>query len=388
MGLDNPSQGPAKAVSKSDRPKVPLTDILLAIANLFVILPSLAVAIIWRRATRHSDLAWREDVKRSLFRSLAALPPSVILSLLPSESPDVTLTSTRFGNATDTIAVPVSTSEFSAYWIHKAPSPNDPNHRKVLFWIHGGAYCGGTAFSMAASLLRVVELAADRNIPLDVLSLDYTLAPHATFPTQQSQAIAAYRSLVETDSINPNDIIIGGESAGAHLAISCLLGATAKGLPRPGAALLLCPWANMTNSAASFQRNKYHDVLGKESLDRCTTVALGQNPSEHAKSLLNFSRNTDRLWKWDSVLPATTWVNVGSHDLFIDDIIAFQQNAVAEGASVELTITKAKTHGWQSMKDAGSVKAYYALAPGETVPDGLMEGADSIASGLFYLLGV
>jgi acetyl esterase/lipase len=229
-------------------------------------------------------------------------------------------------------------------------------------------------------------LAAEQNIALDIFSLDYTLAPHARFPVQQRQAVAAYRHLLEEAHVDPGCIIIGGESAGGHLALACLLGVARAKLPRPSGGLLLCPWVNMTNTAASFERNRYNDILVKHSLDRCASLALGPDATQECKDLLNFCDSSAGRARWGDVLPARTWMNAGSHDLFIDDIIAFQTARAEEGVDIVLMITDSKTHGWQSVEDWKCSTEYYALAPGENLPVGRMPGAANMMTGLSWVV--
>lgn len=98
-----------------------------------------------------------------------------------------------------------------------------------MLWMHGGGYCFGNALQPLSTLLRVTEVAKGVGVDLDILSIEYTLAPDAMFPQQQEQAVAAYRYLIEDEHIDPGSIIVGGESAGGHLALSCLVGLSKKG---------------------------------------------------------------------------------------------------------------------------------------------------------------
>ncbi|KAM5345268.1 hypothetical protein ACJ41O_011130 [Fusarium nematophilum] len=310
------------------------------------------------------------------------------MSTLTPSTIDVDFESPRFRDVRSQIAIPVSTPDFSAYWLrrrHAEPDANVPGKTKTLLWMHGGAYRVGTPFWMFSTLFRLSEMMADRDIHLDMLSLDYTLAPDGVFPQQQNQAVAAYRYLVETERVSPDDMIVGGESAGGHLAVACLLGILRQGLPRPGASILLCPWVNLTNTGASFERNKNRDVMDKQMLDSAAALVMGQQSTAH--DLANFSApKSSRGWSWGDVLPRRTWVNVGSYDLFVDDVVDFCKHAVSEGVELELEITEEKTHGWQAMADYQDSEAYYRLNPGEKVPGGMLPGSLNAMSGLLKVL--
>ncbi|KAM0421246.1 hypothetical protein ACHAPT_010968 [Fusarium lateritium] len=303
----------------------------------------------------------------------------------PSEI-DVDFESPRFRGATDEIGTPLSTPDFSAYWLRKSQRDVTDEigwQKKTLLWIHGGAYIHGTPFWMFSTLFRLSELMAEKRVRLDILSLHYTLAPHAVFPQQQKEAVAAYRYLVETQNISPDDIVVGGESAGAHLAVACLLGIVRQGLPRPSASILLCPWINLTNTGASFERNKDLDVTDKLRLDGAAALATG---GHGGGELANFSAPATRGWSWGDVLPSRTWVNVGSYDLFVDDVVTFYENAVVDGANIKLEITEAKTHGWQARADYEGSEPYYMLDTKEEVSEGMLPGSLNVMEGLLQVL--
>ncbi|KAH8651791.1 Alpha/Beta hydrolase protein [Ilyonectria robusta] len=313
------------------------------------------------------------------------------MSALAPDAIEVDLESPRFRDVRDTIAIPVLTQEFSAYWLrrrHAKPPAEAAIQTKTLLWIHGGGYCMGTPFWMFSTLFRLTELMSNRHVYLDILSIDYTLAPKAVLPHQQNEAVAAYRYLIEKEKISPDHIIVGGESAGGHLAVACLLGIALQRLPRPAASILLCPWVNLTNTGASFERNKNLDFTDKPRLDAAAALVLGWPDNHTGDDLANLSAREGRGWRWGDVLPARTWVNVGTYDLFFDDIVAFCDNAVAEGAKLEFEASKEKTHGWQARADHEASESYYQLEPNEEVPEGMLPGSVNVASGLLKVLKI
>lgn len=85
----------------------------------------------------------------------------------------------------------------------------------VIVWIHGGAWISGTRADVGP-YLRI--LAAEG---FATVSVDYTIAPGATYPTPVRQVNAALAHLVSNaDSlgIDPERIVLAGDSAGAQLA--------------------------------------------------------------------------------------------------------------------------------------------------------------------------
>ncbi|CEL03345.1 hypothetical protein ASPCAL04501 [Aspergillus calidoustus] len=304
------------------------------------------------------------------------------------------LNSTRFSEIKQNLCTPVSTAKFTGTWIcTPSPDRNDSETAFVLLWLHGGAYCLGHALGNCTALLRVSELIAEKtpNTSLAIFSVEYTLGPEARFPTQQREALAAYRYLLDR-GIAPERIVVGGVSAGGHLAISCLLAVAEEGLAKPHGAFLLCPWVNLRNASPSFQTNRHRDILSKGLLDRCVeAVAPGADCEPDVSSLIDFTTPGSHLGDgsktWEDILPVRTWVNVGSHDVFLYDIQTFVQNASADGASVELQVSPGMAHAWQFKLDRSTEAEYCGLGPGEHVPAGIMRGSENIAQGLLRVLG-
>lgn len=88
----------------------------------------------------------------------------------------------------------------------------------VTLYFHGGA---GVTFS-AADIFMGITLAANlaKSSKMPVFSVDYYLAPFAPYPVPIIQALGAYIHLTEDLGYRPDQIFVGGDSFGAHLALS------------------------------------------------------------------------------------------------------------------------------------------------------------------------
>jgi acetyl esterase/lipase len=87
----------------------------------------------------------------------------------------------------------------------------------VILYFHGGA---GVTFS-AADIFMGVTLAGNlaRSSKIPVFSVDYYLAPFAPYPVPIIQALGAYLHLTKELGYRPDQIIVGGDSFGAHLTL-------------------------------------------------------------------------------------------------------------------------------------------------------------------------
>jgi acetyl esterase/lipase len=90
----------------------------------------------------------------------------------------------------------------------------------VYLHVHGGGWVTGAADQQDA---RLAKTAAEGNVI--VLSLDYRLAPEHPHPAARDDCVSAARWLLEhaESEWGVGSLLIGGESAGAHLAALALL---------------------------------------------------------------------------------------------------------------------------------------------------------------------
>ncbi|KAK9421729.1 putative Monoterpene epsilon-lactone hydrolase [Seiridium unicorne] len=362
-----------------------IADLVYTLALIFPLVFTTLAKLVLRRWSNATDLSVGEDIKLSMLRNLEALPGSVKRRLMKSDTESV-VNSPRFRGIRPRLQIEVSRPGFEGYWLYKAPQEEPSRRNVVLFWIHGGGYAIGDPFMGFILLLRVVELAAEQAISLSIFSLDYTLAPHAQFPEQQQEALAAYRYLLEDQGIDAGSIILGGESAGTHMALTALLGLDAAGLPKPGAALLLWPWVNLKNTGASFVRNKYKDMVSKSLYDQCVALAVGPNGQEKHAALIDFASASPEGYSWAEILPNITRLNIGSHDLFVDDAGLFVDQAKKDGANIHLEVSTRMTHGWQMLSDMPNEKAYLAMSPDSQVAEGFLPGSENVATHLIEIV--
>ncbi|KAG6028474.1 hypothetical protein E4U19_001488 [Claviceps sp. Clav32 group G5] len=159
-------------------------------------------------------------------------------------------------------------------------STSDPVRHVVLF--HGGGY-------MAPALGRHLELAigfADRpRGDVVVHMLQYGLVSGHTnqYPVQLQQATSLIHHLLHTQNITPSQIILLGDSAGAHLLLSLILhlqhpNPLVKSIPFQGrfaGAVLLSPWLSLYTPVQAMRDTDAEDVLDKESLARWADGFLG-----------------------------------------------------------------------------------------------------------------
>ena len=141
----------------------------------------------------------------------------------------------------------VTADDIPAVWLtpnaRSWKSPRAP--RRVLLWFHGGAFvlCNTATH---ARLMSSMGVAGDAR----VLSVEYPLAPdQGVYEDMADAADRAYAWLIcpTGGNVDPKDVVIGGDSAGGHLALALaqrLSASEADGAPptSPAGLVLLSPW--------------------------------------------------------------------------------------------------------------------------------------------------
>ena len=79
------------------------------------------------------------------------------------------------------------------------------------------------------------------------------MPPDFPYPTPLDDCLAVYRALLEVK--RPEQIVVGGGSAGGNLAAALMLKARADGLPMPACLLLMTPEVDLTESGDTFETN-------------------------------------------------------------------------------------------------------------------------------------
>ncbi|WP_162551315.1 alpha/beta hydrolase [Paenibacillus tepidiphilus] len=119
---------------------------------------------------------------------------------------------------------------------------NSPgNCRQAVLYYHGGGFTTGSA-EIYRDLAGRVSGAG--NIP--VFIPDYRLAPEHPYPAANEDALAAYRWLL-AHGYSAADIVLGGDSVGATLALMTLITLRDQGEELPAGAFLWSPHSDLVH---------------------------------------------------------------------------------------------------------------------------------------------
>lgn len=203
----------------------------------------------------------------------------------------------------------------------------------VALYLHGGGYVFGSPRTHRNLVSRISHVTG-----VPVLALDYRLPPVATLPAPIEDALAAYRHLLD-EGHAPERIVVAGDSAGGHLALTLVLHALEAGLPAPAALVLLSPWTDLGMTGESMTRNAARDAfIPPIALHRAARVALaGADPADWRSSPLFAPAELLRG------LPPTL-LQVGSTEVLYDDAVRAAQRIADAGVRTELQVYERQPH--------------------------------------------
>ncbi|GAB2644402.1 alpha/beta hydrolase [Vibrio panuliri] len=213
---------------------------------------------------------------------------------------------------------------------------NWKDNGKVLVYTHGGAYVG---YSAASTLPSVVPVAAESG--MRVISVDYTLAPHAQYQEITDQVISVLSGLVDS-GYAMNDIAIYGDSAGGGLAAGTLLKMRDKGMDLPAAVVLWSPWSDITETG-----DTYHTLAEAEPLYRYDRLL---KPSADAYAPVSEQKHpyvSPVYGDFTKPFPPTL-IQVGTKELFVSNAVRLYQAIDSNGGNAKLDMYEGMWHVFQS----------------------------------------
>ena len=210
------------------------------------------------------------------------------------------------------------------------------NPRGAYLAIHGGGLVMGSADQDDSMLERIAD-----NTGLAAVSVEYRLAPQHPYPAAWDDCEAAALWLAKNvkSEFGGSALAIGGESAGATLAVPTLLRMRDKhGFTGFSAANLSYGNYDTTMTPSQSLIGQYGYLLRTADIQQCSDlyapdVSIRRDPDVSA------------LYADVSKMPAALF-SVGTFDPFLDDSLFLYARWVAAGNTAELAVYPGATHGF------------------------------------------
>lgn len=208
---------------------------------------------------------------------------------------------------------------------------------ECLYFIHGGGFVFNAAphhYKLAKELCLKLQC--------KVIFVDYRLGPKYKFPYAPNDCFSVYKWILDNADnlkINPNKIIIAGDSAGGNLSVVTTLMAHDNKLIIPNKQLLLYPVLTLgmvTDSLA-----KYTD----------TPMCNSKDGAKYNKMYFTYNGNENRNYMAPYEAPIfegypPTYIEVAEYDCLHDDGFLYYKKLKENDVEVEYHEIKNAMHGY------------------------------------------
>ncbi len=207
----------------------------------------------------------------------------------------------------------------------------------VYLHLHGGGWVLGATHHQDARLEALSDACS-----VTVVSIDYRLAPEHRYPAPIDDCEAAALWLIDhaREEFGSNRIVVGGESAGAHLSAATTLRLRDRhGYTELAGANLVYGWYDLRLSPSARRWGDRMLVLNTATLDWFAGHFVTREQREHpdASPLLADLSN----------LPPALFT-VGTLDPLLDDTLFMYQRWVASGNPAGLALFPGGAHGFDA----------------------------------------
>ena len=242
---------------------------------------------------------------------------------------------------------------------------------RTILYLHGGAYLRGRPEEY-----RGVSVPLSRALAARVIVPEYRLAPEHPFPAAYNDCRAVYRAVVETASCARGALAVAGDSAGGALVAAVLADAHVEGVPLPGRAVIMTPYADMRGLSESTTDPRYLS----ERLPRARIEWMSRAYLSAGHPDVDDPRHSPVHADLHGLPP--TLIQIGGRDPFRDDGVRLAARARASGVEVTLSDYPESGHSWvvrgtdpfdpEAARAICEITAFVrrSSAPGQTERDG------------------
>lgn len=235
-------------------------------------------------------------------------------------------------------------------------TPASPRPGVVLF-LHGGSYIFGSVETSHADMAAGLAVRSG----VEVVGIDYRLAPEHPYPAALDDALAAFDELLAQGHV-PSEIVLAGDSAGGNLALCLQLRLRDLGREQARAAVLYSPWLDLTGRSASCRTG--------DAVDYGQTSFLLQHARDFAGTVpLSDPRVSPIAAKLEGLAPFL--VVVGGAERLFDEGSELVELARRAAVKAELCVAPDMPHNPPALVDFHSLAEQAFARSGRFIADSL-----------------
>lgn len=209
------------------------------------------------------------------------------------------------------------------------------NKKGIILQLHGGGYY----LDMNNSYRDMAVQYRDVSGGMDVLTVDYRVAPACPYPAALEDALEAYQWILE-QGYEGTDIIVAGDSAGGGLGLALCLYLRDNDMPIPKSIITMSAWADLTCTGASYEEKFDVDPVFGGTRDS----VVFQNEYYRNDSPEN-PYISPVFGEYEGFPPML--MQVGECEMLLSDTITVSEKAKAAGVDVAMHIYPGMFHIFQ-----------------------------------------
>ena len=223
----------------------------------------------------------------------------------------------------------------------KVSTPNSDPERIFLYY-HGGGYSMGSPKSHYSLVSYLADISKTT-----VYVPDYRLGPENKYPAQLEDGVNTYLSLINDFGYSPNQIAIGGDSAGGNLALVSTLKLQELNQKLPSKLFLLSPWTDLTGEGKSIKENSKSDPYLSYDNWLNTSLSMKKTVREWYAPNQNYNDPFISPAFANFVNFPITMIQVSDIEILYSDSLEVASQMRKGGNKVKVNVYKNLPHVWQ-----------------------------------------
>lgn len=210
-----------------------------------------------------------------------------------------------------------------------------PNEQGIILQLHGGGYYLDMNNSYRDMAVQYMDVSGG----MDVLTIDYRVAPVCPYPAALEDALEAYQWILE-QGYEGTDIVVAGDSAGGGLGLALCLYLRDNNMPMPKSIITMSAWTDLTCTGESYEKNFNTDpVFGRTKESLVFQNEYYRNDSPENPYISPVFGEYDGFPKM--------LMQVGECEMLLSDTITVAEKAKAAGVEVFIHIYPGMFHIFQ-----------------------------------------